>query len=137
MTTPHVNADLIQGLRDLADFLETHPQPEAQYAHNVTLSVFVTPEELTERIRGAGTVEKVAAGEWFWLRRAFGPHVVLDWTVAREKICRRVVVGTRVVPATPEALVAAQPERVEEIVKWECPESILRASAPESAAAAL
>ncbi len=116
---PHVNAELIQGLRALADFLQQHPQPELCYASPI-INVFLNAEELPARIRGVGELEKFAAGNYFWLRRSFGP-VKLDFSFEREKICRKVSTGTKVVPAVP-----AQPEKIVETFEWECPDSILR-----------
>ena len=110
----------IQALRECATFLETHPTVK-QPVYNV-LNVFVnTKDELAAYAR-VTSWEKTYNGEWFWLAKAFGQDLRLDITVSRETVCRKVVTGTKVVPA-----VEAQPERVEETFDWVCEDASLLA----------
>lgn len=75
---------------------------------------------------GLGKVEKTAAGEYFWLRKNFG-NALLDITATRDQVCHRV--ETQVTkPAEPERIIPALPKRVETVVSWECPESLLGAA---------
>ena len=63
------------------------------------------------------TWEKVYNGEWFYLRRDFGEDLSLDIATSRDTVCRRVVVGTETVPATPE--------REVEVVEWVCDDAVV------------
>jgi hypothetical protein len=106
-------ADFIDGLRKMADFFEQHPQIKTC---SIDGNVFVERSELAALARlGGGSKEYYDS--WFALRRTFGEDVRLDINVSREQVCRKVVVGHKIVPA--------QPEREVEIVDWVCEESVL------------
>ena len=106
--------EFIHGLRELADFLDAHPTVEVPiYA---MLNVFVnTKDELAAHARTA-TWEKVYNGNWFTLRKEFGT-IKYEINATRDTVCRKVVKGTRVVPARPEHTV--------EEVEWVCEEALL------------
>lgn len=107
-------AAFIQALRDCADFYERHPAVEAPYS--TTFNVFVaTREEMSLHARAA-TWEKDYSDDWFMLRKTFGP-LTLDINTSRERVCRKVVTGTRTIPA--------QPERVVEEIEWVCEDALL------------
>jgi hypothetical protein len=119
--------DYVNGLRAIADMLDTHddvPLPNASF------NIFCTDVNEIAAIRRdiGGQWVKEATDSWFWLRRAFGPHR-FDLNTARDVVCERVVVGTKQVdipdPAAPKITVD------EEIVEWVC--SPLLDDAPVSA----
>ena len=111
-------AAFIQSLRDCADFLDRHPS--VNVPRYVNLNVFVnTREEIAAHAR-VTSWEKVYNDTWFYLRKEFGTDLSLDITVQRETVCRKVVTGTRVVPAKPE-------HEVEDI-EWVCDDVSLLAS---------
>lgn len=112
-------AAFIQALRDCADFLESHPAVIAPRYN--TMNVFVNTREEVAAQAKAASWEKVYNGDWFYLSRAFGEDLRLDITVEREVMCRKVVTGTRVVPARPE-------QTVEEF-EWRCDEASVLAPA--------
>lgn len=108
--------DFVKALRDLAAFIEEHPGVSCP--RYVVMNVFVhTREEIAANARATGGWEKVYGDGWFYLRKSFGPDLVLDITTERETVCRKVVTGTRTVPATPE-------QQVEEYT-WVCDEPLL------------
>lgn len=73
-----------------------------------------------------GEWEKEASDIYFYLNRTVGDCKDAIYAYAERKVvCERVKVGEKVVPAQPETLVPATPERVEEVYKWVCPDSIL------------
>jgi len=120
----HPNRELIDGLRAMADWLEDHPQDPNG---SVTLNLFPNDRDaLLKAIQGVGRVEKQAIDKWYYLRKRFSSHVTIEWNQSRESVCERVVVGTKTIAAEPEKIIPAKPERVEEVVEWRCPESILR-----------
>ncbi len=109
----------IAGLRACADFFERHAAvPIPRY--NV-MNVFVyTKEEIVHAARQCAW-EKEYNGPWFMLVKRFGEDLRVEINTSRETVCRKVVTGTKIVPA--------QPEREIEIVEWVCEEtSLLRAT---------
>ncbi len=106
----------IDGLRELAIFMETHPDVEAP-AYSV-LNVFVHEREELARMAAGASWEKVYMDDYFVLRRSFaGDDIQLDLTASRDQVCRKVVKGMRIIPATPEHEV--------EDVEWVCDEPLL------------
>jgi len=109
----------VAALRELADFFEQHPNVKVPY--NTVVDTFVTTrDELAENARGSAW-EKVYNGDWFSLRKVFGDDehgVVLEVNCSRTTVCRRVVKGTRVIPA--------RAEQVVEDVEWVCEDPVLQ-----------
>lgn len=109
------NAEVINGLRGLADFLEATPD-FPKYTSQIKIQLYaVTKEELTERARMLGKTEKYIAdgigkGDYFGVRRRFSPTVLIEVFSARSKVCKKVKV-------------------MREVEEWECPESILNPDA--------
>ncbi len=110
----------IGGLRELAAFLDAHPDlpiPASGGAHNV----FVSDKAALAVIARVGVRwEKSATDDYFYLRVAFSGGHYYDVNVSREAVCRKVVTGTRIEPAVPE-------REVEEF-HWVCDEPLLAAS---------
>jgi hypothetical protein len=46
--------------------------------------------------------------------------VQFNISTMRKTICERVVVGKKVIPARPETVIPASPERTEEEIEWRC-----------------
>lgn len=107
----------INALRDVAHFLETHPAVDVpQYTQfNVWL---YTREKMAEQARAASW-QKEFSGDYAMLKRQFGGGVSFEVNIERDKVCRRVVVGTETIPA--------QPAREVEKVEWVCEEALLEA----------
>jgi hypothetical protein len=110
----------IDGLRELADFLESNPdvKPTFDYYSDTVNFIVHTREEMAAIAR-IGHWEKVPVTQFFSIRRMFGP-IQFDVFTERENVCRKVTAGTRVVPAKP-----AQPEREEPIEEWICDGALL------------
>ena len=112
--------EFCDALVEIAEFLESN--------HDVPLPIYVSMDafvpgasELAVVAKALGHAEKCTVGKnWFVVRRKFGP-ISMEINTARENVCRRIVTGTRVVPAV------TVPEHVEEIVEWDCPPSLLEA----------
>ncbi len=123
----HPKQNLIDGLRELADFLTANP--ELTFWDGVQIDVFAnTNEELAKFAKIIAPCEKRSVGAYLVLERKFAGDVKIHVNRAHDKVCTRVVVGQKTTPAEPEKIITvpAKPERVEEIVEWRCPESILR-----------
>lgn len=130
-------ATLINGLREFADWLDTHPDarlPDDNDSWRVRDPQF-SREGLVERVR-------VLGGKWekeaddsihFRLLQRFGP-IAYQVYAGREDVCERVVTGIREVTVDepdPDAVAAlpkiTRTETVEE-VEWRCPDSLLGAA---------
>lgn len=127
---PHPQAVLLKGLRDMANFIERHPDAVCEFTH-VHICEFDKITALARR--GYGLLKKEVTSNWFMLVKEFGPRVKIEWNESRERVCKKVSKGTKVIPAEPAKTVTieAKPERVEEIFEWECPESLLADDLPE------
>ena len=106
------------GLRELLEFVETHPGFPLPVLPRFSVSVG-SKEDLADAARTLGKVQKEVSSAWYSIQRQFG-SITLDIFAARDRVCERVVVGTKVIPARPEVLLPAVPERTEEIVEWKC-----------------
>jgi hypothetical protein len=105
----------IQGLRDLAVFLESHPAVPTPYSNDI--NVFVSTKEELATIARSSTWAKDVNDDYFWLVKRFVGNVSIQVNTTRDNVCRRVVVGQKVIPA--------QPERIVDDVQWECDDPLL------------
>lgn len=117
------NAELVRSLRDFADYLEAHPSLCFYGEHRFDVWLH-NKDQMAAVAREHAPIEKIGDhDDLFILRKRFG-RIRLDWNVAREAVCRKVVVGRKevVMPAQ-----EAQPERTEivEETKWVCDEPLL------------
>lgn len=135
MTQTQAN-EFAAGLHKLAAFVESRPELIPCGASH-TINLFPGVERWGEIVR-CGVAKKVDGGI-FSLVKDFGDGVKLEWNRLREDVCTRVKVGEQIVPATeekivpavPEVVIPAQPERVIEVFDWVCPDSLLKATAPQ------
>ncbi len=120
-----VRQELINGLREFANFLEMNP--EAPLPTPGIFDVFMCSK--SEMIAAAkiigGKLTKHDYLHVMCLRREFGP-IHYDLNIDREQVCEKIVTGTRVVPAQPATL-----EHEEEIVEWRCKPIMTEASCSE------
>lgn len=127
--------EYVKALRELADYVESREFPEKIknwigdesdlfespglnfYTRNKhDFGLIATAMGSFEKVRtdySTGAIKKLASG------------VEVKLTANRDVICKKIVVGTRTVAGTPERIIEAEPEREEEIVEWECPESFV------------
>ena len=111
--------ETVKGLRELASFLEAHPEVPAPYLRQI--DGFISREQAASVARVNGGWEKIWQENWFVLRRRFSEKVALDLNVDRGEMCWRVQTGTRHVDATPA--------REEPIYEWVCEDTSLLAGA--------
>ena len=112
---------VIQGLRDLATFLESKPGLPMPYSIAALISVHA--HEIPAIVREIGNSVKTFDEKWAGFKRNFGGNVHYEIFTARENVCKRVVVGKRQIPAvTIEA-------HDQDIVEWDCGGSVFARSA--------
>jgi hypothetical protein len=127
--TAQERTDALQDLKDIVAFLEAHPGvPPPRF--NSLLVTLNTREEIAA-VAKQSSWQKDYNGQWFSLQKRFGT-LTLDVYVPRDEVCRKVVTGTRVLPA-----VEAQPERVEQVEEWVCDEASLLGDTSDELAEAL
>ena len=134
MSNP-THAEFIQGLRELAEFYEAHPELSLPDTRTMNLYYFAysVADRITARdkmitaARAFGKATKKYAGEYFFLRKEFSGGVCLEANVNRETVCEPVVVGYTDEPekVIPEQVVPAR--RVPRI-EWACGKSLLAAA---------
>ena len=134
MSTDEERTAWVDGLRQLADFVEANPELPLPHAGAAIYLWGENPKaDLANAVRIMGNVEKKADDFFIGADRKFGP-ITLSVKAARETVCERVVVGTRTrthdVP--PAGVVMEKREVTEEIVKWICPPSILALGSADS-----
>lgn len=122
--------ELVQGLRDMADFIEARGLELPINHPNMKLTTWLyddygqdrklTAKQKARRVaKKLGKAEKVFSNNYLDIRRDFGP-VCLEFTVNREKVCERKVVGVKQIEE--EVIPAYEIEEVE----WVCTDPILR-----------
>jgi hypothetical protein len=131
----------IRGLRELADWLEAHPEAQQTASYGITLNhPCKDAEELVRLARSlGGRWDKNESSDcYFTLTRRFGPTVQYDLYVAREAVCTKRLVGTktRTIEGPDPEDVAALPKVlqtvVEEEFEWDCPPSLVALAASET-----
>jgi len=117
----------VNNLRTLADWFEKHPDVPIPWAF-MGESVFYRsltddPDERSKEIRAIGSANKVFQNNEFHLEVKIGNYTLIFWT-SRENVCTKKIVGQKLIEKRiePEKVI---PEHYEDIVEWECSESIL------------
>jgi len=115
--TDERRAEVIAGLRQIADFLEQHPGvPAPDYS---TLNSRAGTKEQIAAIARLATWRKDYGDNYFSLHKEFPGDLALDVYTERSTVCRKVVTGRRMLPA--------EPEREVEVYEWICDEPLLEA----------
>ena len=109
------NAEYVMGLRQLAEWYEGHPDAVQPFESGRLEFVVHSRTVLAQVIRDfGGRWEKNAQGGLMFFCSTFGPFRLVMYT-NQETVCTARKVGTRSIPARP-----AQPERVEDVLEWDC-----------------
>jgi hypothetical protein len=125
LSNPDQRRQFIQGLRAVAQFYEDHPSAWYDGIH-LTLNMYIwgrsAREILARTARAFGRCTKNYDHTNITVSRQFGDQVTLSVFAPRAKVCRPVVVGTRILPArtVPASGEVHLPATTEEIVQWRC-----------------
>lgn len=114
---------LIAGLRKIADVLETNQEAKIPYFGPCVVRVDDSEQLLAQSRVFGGKWAKSVSDDSFNLRQHLGCSLELYLYADRENVCKKIVIGTKLVP---ETVIEAQiiPAHEEEIVEWHCPESL-------------
>ena len=104
--------DFIEGLRDLTEFLVS--RPELQVPHDLYCTVVCSGDEFRAACRLMQSYAKAPLGNIYGAEKTFSGGITYRAITARENVCERKVVGTRTIPA-----------HTEDVVEWDCSDSIL------------
>lgn len=131
-------SDFVDGLREMADFLDMHPHllDRLNFA-SADAHVFARDEsDFSDLLLDLGKGEKRASEGYLSVRRRFGPHALV-LSLARSLACERVQTGTETVeetvgldevPCDAEVLGEVRQVKIKRTVptfEWKCPESFL------------
>lgn len=117
--------EFVQGLRAVAEFYEKNPSAWYDGMH-LTLNMYVwgraARKALIETARLFGCCNKTYDENNITVSRQFSEQVTLAIFAARARVCRRVVLGSRILPARimPATSEVRIPASTIEIVEWEC-----------------
>jgi hypothetical protein len=120
-------AEFIAGLREFADWLELKPIDAPRSCRRILFCVHSTCDLIAVR-RACALSEKNMEGDYVHFAKRFRGGISFSLFASKELTCERVKVGTKIIPAKPEMVLPATPEREEEIFEWRCPDSILEAA---------
>lgn len=130
MTNSERRRQFIEGLREVARFYEENP--DAWYdGIPITLNMFIWGREardvLARTVKVLGSCTKNYDDTNMTVSKKFTNQVTLSVFAPRAKVCRRVIVGTRILPAriVPASVELRLPAYAEEMVDWEC-DSLLK-----------
>lgn len=123
--------EFIRSLRLLANWYEAHPEisvlPHPYLFKTLWPSEFKDPKTILAAVaKAGGKVAKNYTETEIQVEVRFG-SILLRYDAPREKVCERVKVGEKIIPAkvVPAREEMFIPEKVEEIFEWKCPESLL------------
>ncbi len=115
----------IEGLRAVAEFYEENPGAWYDGMH-LTLNMYVwgraARKTLAETARAFGQCNKVYDDNNITVSRQFSEQVTVAVFAPRARVCRRVVLGSRILPAriVPAIEEVSLPAVRVEIVEWRC-----------------
>ena len=115
-----------EGLRQVAAFLESHPEIQLPEATLTCYGIFSKDVAATtaRALSQGGRCDKVFEDTLVTLKRDFGP-IELRYIGTRSSVCEQIRVGTRTVPeqyVAPRPATEAQliPEHDEAVYEWRC-----------------
>ena len=119
-------AKTIAALRHIADTLEGNPLLSVPFFGSGIIAANSLEEMVATGRSYGGFWSKEVTDSDFHLNRVFTSDLRLLIYTARENVCERIVVGTKIIPATtlPARDEVHMPERTEELVEWHCPKSL-------------
>lgn len=124
----------IEGLRAVAQFYEQNPDAWYDGIH-LTVNMYIwgraARQILVRTVRALGPCTKNYDHTNITVSRKFSEQVTLSVFAPRAKVCRRVILGTRILPArtVPASGEVHLPATTEEIVAWRC-DPLLQEDAP-------
>jgi hypothetical protein len=125
--------EYIKALRELADFIESKDFPDSwkgSYLQNSFdvpyLSLYVYDKEVFGAMcRELGSFEKEHTSYHLSALKKLTNGAKLTVNISKDYSCKKIVLGTKIVPATEDQVIPGKPEHEVEEVSYECPESFV------------
>jgi hypothetical protein len=118
-------AKFVRVLRAISNYVDGRDFDEDARFSIPTLYLFCDDAvQFGRQVAAAGACEKESTDSYLNANVIFG-DTKLQICVNHEYACTRVKVGERVIPAKPETVLPATPEKTEDVFEWECPPSFL------------
>jgi len=116
--------EVIMGLRTLADILEANPDAPTPYFGTGYVGVSSIDEMRSAAKSYGGFWKKEPDQNDYQMRKEITPSLSILIYASHEKVCKKIVVGKKLIPAVtlPARAEIVMPEHEEEIVEWHCPE---------------
>jgi hypothetical protein len=121
----HRRRQFIEGLRAVARFYEDNPDAWYDGIH-LTLNMYIWGREareiLARSVRALGSCIKTYDDTNITVSRKFSDQVTLSFFAPRAKVYRRIILGTRILPArtVPASGEVHLPATTEQVVAWTC-----------------
>jgi len=110
----------LASIREMLDFLESHPDFPIPYGMSYVSLFADTKEEIVNMVKQLGDVTKHAFDDQYTVEKRFGTRAGITIYISRDQVCRKVVTGIERV----EEIVT--PAHDKEIVDWICDEPLLK-----------
>jgi len=123
-------SNIVEDLRELADFLEKKPMLSCRVNMSNMSSIDInatTKDEFLELARQLGKFQKESLENFYVVSRKFG-GIKLDVFSTRQVLCEQVEVGEEEVEVPDPAVKVPMVTRTIKKYEWKCPESILNLS---------
>jgi hypothetical protein len=127
--------EYIKALRELADYVESREFPDEwkgwwsdnknSFANPALEFSTYQKSDFGKIAKAMGTFKKEVTDYSTMAHVSLPSGATVKVTASRDVVCRKVEVGTKIIPAKEEEVIPAEPEREEPIYKWECPESFV------------
>lgn len=110
------------GLRAAAEFYENHAEIKMPHEMSVTNYSTHSKKDAADVLRAVGECQKDYSESQLTIKKEIAPGFFLRFVFSRERVCERVVVGTKIIPShvLPARGETTVPERIEEMVEWRC-----------------
>lgn len=118
--------ELIENLRIFANYLESCPLPDELNIEGGTSFWHLADNayDFGKTVALLGSFQKEATESYLNANKQIG-GIHFQVTAIRNNVCTPKIVGKKIIPAEPEKTIEAKPERVEDIIEWECPPSFV------------
>ena len=123
--------NFVKQLRELASFIEEKDFDfkDVSIPYHTFHLFCSNPESFGENAKALGSFEK-SADSYLNATKRVTQNFSLQVTIGRELVCKKVVTGKKIIPATeekviPEQIIPASPEKEEDVYEYVCPESFV------------
>src|SRR5882757_7116114 len=122
--------EYVISLRELADFIESKPLPDNwtgsswsgiqdTFSHPFLQLYAYDKKEFGNIALALGTFNKETTDYYVKATVKLSLGATITYSIPHEQVCKKIVIGTKVIPAKEAEVIEAEPEREEQIIKWE------------------